>query len=333
MENCQAVEFALQEFLHVDTAQLTWLAGDASDRTYYEVHTEKKKALALMVLGKRDRELLQKGTYEWVSLQQFLAAHDIKVPHIEHLFPKLGVILIEHLGSQSLEAKVQGAKNSEEISSIYRSIFPLLTSFLHLPPYSVYTQRAFDEALLAHELRFFKTHFLEATLGLQFTSEEEALFVRDVEALASTVAKESRFFVHRDLHSRNLLIHNEAPYAIDFQDARLGSPVYDLISLVFDPYVPVEIPLRLELFEEAMAAMGRQIPMPSPEGWRPVFLQRMLKILGSYGWLGGSKNRSYLQYIPPTLSFLRAIPTYDARWPFLSQTLLERIQASARSIV
>jgi aminoglycoside/choline kinase family phosphotransferase len=332
MENRSTIEQALRDVLHVDTVQLTWLAGDASERTYYEVHTKNAPPLALMVLGEKDRKLLQNGTYEWVALQRFLVANQIKVPHIEHLFPALGVILLEHLGVDSLEKKVFAAKNSEEIKDLYRPIFPLLGNLLQLPPHPTYSQRAFDEALLSRELRFFKVHFLEGTLGLTLSLDEEAIFLQETTSIAAFLAKESRFFVHRDLHSRNLLIYNHAPYTIDFQDARLGSPVYDLVSLIFDPYVPISIPLRLELFDEGLDTQGYAQTGQQTTNWKPVFLQRMLKILGSYGFLGATKNRSYLAYIPPTLSFLEAVAVCDPRWPFLSRELLHRIEDTHRKL-
>lgn len=326
MENLSAIEHALREHLHTETLKISWLAGDASDRTYYEVQTEKTVPFALMVLGEKDRILLQQGTYDWVSLQQFLLSHGLPVPAIQNIFPDLGVLLLEHLGTESLEKKIQTTKNPEEVAALYRSIFPLVGQLLHAPQHSTYTQRKFDQALLTRELHFFRTHFLQATVQLVLSPAEEHQFEQEVQIISAHIERQSRFFVHRDFHSRNILFHQEAPYIIDFQDARLGSPVYDLIALLFDPYPPVSIPLRQQLFQEGLAYTNQLSTQ-----WQPVFLQRLLKILGSYGFLGHAKNAGFLQYIPTTLSFLSAIPTYDARWPFLSGDLLHRMQEIQRN--
>ncbi len=325
MENQPVIEQALRAALQVKTVEINWLAGDASDRTYYEVHTEKEHPFALMVLGEKDRILVQQGAYDWVSLQQFLLSHGLPVPTIQSIFPDLGLLLIEHLGAESLEKKIRAAKNSEEIAVLYRSIFPLVGKLLHAPQHPAYTQRKFDQALLTRELHFFRTHFLQAIAQLMLSPAEEHQFEQEVQIISAHIEAQSRFFVHRDFHSRNILFHQDGPYIIDFQDARLGSPVYDLISLLFDPYPPVSIPLRQQLFQEALSHTSQLAPQ-----WQPVFLQRLLKILGSYGFLGHTKNASFLQYIPTTLSFLSAIPTYDPRWPFLSGELLHRMQEAQR---
>lgn len=326
MENQPAIEQALREALQAKTLQIRWLAGDASDRTYYEVQTEKAHPFALMVLGEKDQILLQQGAYDWVSLQQFLLSHGLPVPAIQSIFSDLGVLLIEHLGAESLEKKIRTAKNSEEIAALYRSIFPLVDKLLHAPQHPSYTQRKFDQALLTRELHFFRTHFLQTIAQLVLSPAEEHQFEQEVQTISSHIEAQSRFFVHRDFHSRNILFHQDAPYLIDFQDARLGSPVYDLISLLFDPYPPVSIPLRQQLFQEGLSHTNQLSTQ-----WQPVFLQRLLKILGSYGFLGHAKNAGFLQYIPTTLSFLAAIPTYDARWPFLSGDLLHRMQKTQRN--
>ena len=325
MENRPTIKLAIQEALHTEPVELTWLAGDGSDRVYYEVQTPAAPLHALMVLGEKDRTLLQKGLYDWVTLQGFLAANNIKVPHIEQIFPAIGVILLEHLGMESLEQKVLAINGPLETVALYQSLFPLLADLLRLPPHPVYIQRAFDSALLTRELVFFKTHFLERTLHLFLSQEEEILFLQESNLLTSTLAEESCFFVHRDFHARNLLFHLNSLYVIDFQDARLGSPVYDLLSLLFDPYVPLSIPIRLQLFNEGVTYLQQCLPGLKPGNWKGVFLQRMLKILGSYGFLGSTKNRTFLNYIPTTLSFLQEVAPQDARWPFLSKILLQRI--------
>ncbi len=326
MENQAVIEQTLRDTLQAQTIKISWLAGDASDRTYYEVHTEKSDSFALMVLGEKDRILVQQGSYDWISLQKFLLSHGLPVPAIQSIFPTLGVLLIEHLGTESLEKKIRTAKNSEEIAVLYRSIFPLVGKLLNAPLHPAYTQRKFDQALLARELHFFRTHFLQTRAQLVLSPAEEHQFEQEAQTISAHIEAQSQFFVHRDFHSRNILFHQESPYIIDFQDARLGSPVYDLISLLFDPYPPVSIPLRQQLFQEGLLHTNQLSTQ-----WQPVFLQRLLKILGSYGFLGHAKNASFLQYIPTTLSFLSAIPTYDARWPFLSGDLLHRMQKNQRN--
>ena len=60
--------------------------------------------------------------------------------------------------------------------------------------------------------------------------------------MSKELAKQSNYFTHRDFHSRNIMQLNDGELAlIDFQDARLGSPIYDWASICFDSYVPIDL--------------------------------------------------------------------------------------------
>jgi aminoglycoside/choline kinase family phosphotransferase len=322
----------LRDDLELNVLELRWLAGDGSDRSYYEIRLP-EGLFALMVLGEKDKVALEENRYDWVSVQQFLANTSIHVPRVEKIFHSHGLLLLEHLGNNTLEKKIEPLLTSpsdhvEELSTLYRSLFPLLSQFLSLPQNPCYAHRAFDSALLQKELLFFYEHFFHLTLRKELTPSQEESFLQDISALSEFLEKESHYFVHRDFHARNLLYKEKIPYVIDFQDARLGSPTYDLISLIWDPYVSLPIPQRKQLFEEGLLAICPA--QRENESWKPVLLQRLLKILGSYGYLTRTKPVSYLAYVEPTLSFLQAIPLSDARWPFLSGPFLTLLQKKER---
>jgi aminoglycoside/choline kinase family phosphotransferase len=125
------------------------------------------------------------------------------------------------------------------------------------------------------------------------------------------------------------MIHDAHTAIIDFQDARLGPPSYDLVSLVFDSYVPVSHQARLELLEfgfEVMARLpaGADLVTRARAEWRPMLLQRQLKAIGSFGYLTVDKLKGdYLKNVAPALQTLFDAGVQDARWPFLSGKLLQ----------
>ena len=124
------------------------------------------------------------------------------------------------------------------------------------------------------------------------------------------------------------MIHDESVAIIDFQDARLGPPSYDLVSLVFDSYVPISIESRLELLEKGLAyirsSAGQAAYDRAKEEWRPMLLQRQLKAIGSFGYLTVDKHKGdYLRNVAPALQTLLDAGVQDSRWPFLSGRLLQ----------
>ena len=112
---------------------------------------------------------------------------------------------------------------------------------------------------------------------------------------------------HRDYHSRNLMLHDEQLYIIDFQDARMGPDTYDLVSLLRDSYVDLPEQTVSELIAYFLALKGDD---GQEAAFRDRFdvmaLQRNLKALGTFGYqTTARRNPVYIQYIPRTLRYVR----------------------------
>ena len=140
------------------------------------------------------------------------------------------------------------------------------------------------------------------------------------------MASESLYFVHRDFHSRNIMLKDEDLAVIDFQDARLGSPSYDLVSLFYDSYIPFTVEAREQLLSAAIQQLSTTVDTKTMgrinNNWKLVLLQRQLKVLGSFAFLSLVKNKPiYQQYMPVTLDTILYSNLFDERWPFLSKTL------------
>ena len=144
------------------------------------------------------------------------------------------------------------------------------------------------------------------------------------------LACEPRVLCHRDYHSRNLMLHQDQLYVIDFQDARLGPETYDLVSLLRDSYWDVSENQVNELITYFLSLQQpsneRVVPQNIPVEFRKKFdlmaLQRNLKALGTFGFqktvLG---NASYVQHIPRTLGYIRANLTRYPRFLRLRELL------------
>jgi aminoglycoside/choline kinase family phosphotransferase len=166
---------------------------------------------------------------------------------------------------------------------------------------------AFDIEKLSWELHYFLKHFLEGHRGCDLTVEDRATLSEAFHELSHEIASWPRVLCHRDYHSRNLMLHRERLYWIDFQDARMGPATYDLASLLRDAYVDVPEELQEDLKERFRQTAAPDEPR---EVFRRRFdlmcVQRNLKALGTFGYMATVRqNPVYLPYIPRNLAHAR----------------------------
>ena len=128
---------------------------------------------------------------------------------------------------------------------------------------------------------------------------------------------------HRDYHSRNLMLHRDSLYIIDFQDARMGPDTYDLVSLLRDSYVDIVDREVDELIAYFLALKGRnQDDLEFRRRFDVMALQRNLKALGTFGYQTiARRNTVYIQYMParsgtraPTSRSIRASSGCGSCW-------------------
>jgi aminoglycoside/choline kinase family phosphotransferase len=172
-----------------------------------------------------------------------------------------------------------------------------------LPPY--------DEALLRFEMSLFPDWLLARHLGLELTDDERRVLARAMDALVANALGQPQVFVHRDYHSRNLMVCPGAnPGILDFQDAVRGGLTYDVVSLLRDAYVawPQESVARWALeYRRRAAAAGLDVGRDDAQflRWFDLMgLQRQLKVAGIFArlWHRDGK-RGYLADIPRTLQY------------------------------
>jgi N-acetylmuramate 1-kinase len=156
---------------------------------------------------------------------------------------------------------------------------------------------------------FFAKHFIEAYRGVVIAPAAKEALREELLLIIEELASEERVLCHRDYHSRNLMLHDERLYIIDFQDARMGPDTYDLASLLRDSYVDLPDPTINELIAYFLALKGTTDPMQETvfrERLDLMALQRNLKALGTFGYqTTARRNPVYIQYIPRTLRYVR----------------------------
>ncbi len=296
------------------------LAGDASDRAFFRIRFPggSSPTTAILVRGVEA---------PFVETARLLREVGVPTPEIYAEDERAGLVVEEDFGDLLLEEAARpvspvGGRGSV-VADIYRDLVDgILAMQRHLPrrlkpdpgaPLAL--RRRFDAATFERELRVFEEHLWRGHLGARPTDEELAAFRSEARALAESVADLPLRFAHRDFHARNLLVLPDGGFGlVDFQDARFGPPHYDLASLLFDGYVRLDPDFVQELFrryEEASPSFA------DADGARAAFertaLQRVLKALGSFGYLARVKGKPrFLDYVPKSIGdavhLLRARP-------------------------
>jgi aminoglycoside/choline kinase family phosphotransferase len=309
------------------------LTGDASDRKYFRVIRRRAPSLVVALHA----EPFDTRALPFVRVAQLLARMPLPIPAILDRAGDLGILVLEDLGDVTLQAHL-GASSAVEHARLYRHAVAFVEVLqrrgaeLAAPEYPPYTV-AFDVDKLLWELEFFTRHFLEAYRGVAIDGATREALREEWRALAEELAAEPRVLCHRDYHSRNLMLHQDELYIIDFQDARLGPDTYDLVSLLRDSYVDLPESTVDELIAYFVALRTPQPGHVDAKAWEVSFrqrfdvmaLQRNLKALGTFGYQTTSRhNPVYIQYIPRTIRHVhRNLAGQPARFARLRQLLTD----------
>lgn len=299
------------------TPRVVPLTGDASDRKYFRILVPDAPSIVLSLYA----EAFDFEGLSFVNVARLFAEMPVPIPAVLGHADELGILALEDLGDVTLQAHL-GAATPAEHAALYRESVELIatlqrrgaelesTTYL---PYSI----AFDIEKLTWEMEFFIRHFLEAYRGVVLSDGARAALRSEFGQLVQILAAEPRVLCHRDYHSRNLMLHGEQLYIIDFQDARMGPDTYDLVSLLRDSYVDLPEQTVDELIAYFLALKGQTA---DADAFRHRFdlmaLQRNLKALGTFGYQTTTRrNPVYIQYIPRTLRYVRNnldnLPQFD----------------------
>ncbi len=171
----------------------------------------------------------------------------------------------------------------------------------------------YDEALLARELSLFPDWYVARHLGVALDAGQQKTLQDVFARILANNLKQPRVFVHRDYHSRNLMVFADAnPGVIDFQDAVYGPITYDLVSLYRDAYIRWDEKDELDFvirYWEAARAAGLPVHADFDAFYRDyewMGAQRQLKVLGIFARLYHRDGKDgYLKDMPTVMSYLR----------------------------
>jgi aminoglycoside/choline kinase family phosphotransferase len=310
------------------TARVVPLTGDASDRRYFRIIRPDEPSIVLA---------LHVGAIEFASLPfanvaALLRQMPLPVPALLGHSDPLGIVALEDLGDVTLQAHL-GASTPTAHAALYRQAVAFIEVLQRRgaevdPDGYIPYQIAFDVDKLRWELDFFVKHFVEGYRGAVLSDAQRAAIGEEWSSIADELAAEPRVLCHRDYHSRNLMLHRDSLFIIDFQDARMGPDTYDLVSLLRDSYVDIVDREVDELIAYFLALKGRnQADLEFRRRFDVMALQRNLKALGTFGYQTiARRNPVYIQYMPRTLRYARTNLERYPRFARLRELLTEHIE-------
>jgi hypothetical protein len=245
----------------------------------------------------------------FIGVAQSLLGIGLNVPVILARDPQRGLLLLSDLGKRLYLPELLAGRDVERLyGDALDALVRLQTRGAEaargLPPY--------DRAALSREMELLPEWFLGRHLGLAPDAAERGMLDRLFETLAQSALAQPAVFVHRDYHSRNLLITDEAnPGILDFQDAVRGAATYDVVSLLKDCYLawPRERVIGwLFDYRERLARAGMLDPGADDQELIRRFdlmgLQRHIKVLGIFARLFYRDGKAgYLEDLPRVLAY------------------------------
>lgn len=289
-------------------------SSDASFRRYFRVNYDDISHIVMDAPPERE------NCRPFVAIADALGDLGLQVPEVLEADLEQGFLLLTDLGSRQYLAEL----NQASVETLYGDALSALarlqlggdaTASL-LPPY--------DAALLHREMELFREWFLGRHLGLILSEAEQRVLDQAFARLADSALEQPRVWVHRDYHSRNLMVTAyRNPGVLDFQDAVIGPVTYDPVSLLRDCYIAwprARVEAWAVGYWERLRALGRD-DLGDAETFLRWFdlmgVQRHLKAIGIFARLNIRDDKAvYLNDIPRTLAYLLDVA---ARYPELTE--------------
>lgn len=254
----------------------------------------------------------------------------INVPEILEADEVKGLVLMTDLGAQhyldSLNNNTADQLYSDALDCLITLQSGTFTEPDFLPPYSA--------ELLRREMNLFREWYLTRHLGLKISAEEHSIMDDAWDILIKSALEQPQLWVHRDYHSRNLMVtENNNPGVIDFQDAVTGPITYDLISLLKDCYIewPAERVNDWVLAYHDRALQSGLLEKVDKQQFMRWFqrmgIQRHLKVAGIFARLSHRDGKDrYLDDIPLTMHYLLTALKDDTELSSLYNLIVSRTE-------
>jgi len=290
--------------------KISKIAGDASFRKFYRITLNKKSKIIVFAQKEKYKNLIA-----YSAINRFLRHNKILAPKLySHNYSK-GIILIEDFGDNLFHKILIKHKNK---LLIYKKLVNLLLKIQKIKPQnkvkninnSTHLIEKYSKKHLQRESDLFFKWYLPLVISKKKLSRVKKKTRKILSKLYKMINFPNLHFVHRDYHCENLISVNKKIGVIDSQDALIGNPAYDLVSLVDDVRIKTSKNLKKKIYNYYLKKTFLKYRNNSNkflEDFNILSVQRSLKIIGIFSRLyRRDKKKKYLKLIPYTWQLLEA---------------------------
>jgi len=306
-----------------------------SYRKYYRITGKTKRCIGV-------ENTDQKENLAFVDFTKQFEKLDLNVPKILAENLAENQYLIEDLGDETLYSYLSKYRTDkpfdEHLTEIYKSVIKQLLEFQvkagkTFDYTNAYPKATFDSQSMLWDLNYFKYHFLK----LAKISFDEYGLENDFQTFSNfLLTAPSDYFMYRDFQSRNIMLHNEKLYFIDYQGGRKGALQYDLASLLYQAKADIPHHIREQLLDFYIAELRNYQDVDEVSFKKQYFgfvFIRILQTLGAYGFRGlYEKREHFLKSIPfaiDNLEYLFDKFEFLTEMPVLKEVLMQIIEKSS----
>lgn len=305
------------------------LPPTASKRNYFRIKSSNYTAM-----GAHNPNYKENNAF--ISISRFLLNEEIHVPEIYLTDLKNNIYLLEDLGDKTLfsfiREKSQHCEAPFELKRILRDTLKKLAWIQIMcgkkMDFSVcYPYRKFSEESILWDMNYFRKQFIDQ-IKIPYHAEK---LQKDFQQFADFIMQaDNDYLMYRDFQSRNIMLHHNELYFIDYQGMRKGPLQYDVASFLFQARAALPEDIREEMLEYYIKTASLLAPLNKKEFlqfYYPVALVRVLQTLGAYGLRGLKEGKQhFIKSIPPALKNLYLLKEKNqltAELPELNRVLKE----------
>lgn len=293
----------VQEFLGVGVTELKPIPAHASTRRMYRVYAAGRSAIG--VISPNPLE-----TKAFVSFSETFADCGVNVPQVLGLAKSLDSYLVTDLGDVTLFDWLEenrGDDFSDKATEVYQKALKDLLKIQFECGKSInfedaYPFREFSVASMVLDLQYFAREFLNQT-NIPVPKLDDVFH----DFAGSIPQPTTPVFMYRDFQARNIMINEGELYYIDFQGGRIGPPLYDVASFLYQAKAKLPFSKKWELFDFYASEARKNGYEIYPESFPKILFLRIAQVLGTYGALGLKGGKDYFkQSIPPAIENLES---------------------------
>jgi N-acetylmuramate 1-kinase len=297
-ERFKSLKSWLSDVLGSSDFELKPASEDASFRFYYRLLMKNKTFIVM------DAPPPKEDCEPFVRVTNILHACGVNAPTIHNIDLQQGFLLLDDFGDDLYLHKL----DSLSADKLYSDAIEALVCMQILA--DVKGLASYDESLLRCEMQLFTEWLLGKHLKIELNNDQQNVIEVIFDLLIENASQQPQTFVHRDFHSRNLMLTAENnPGVIDYQDAVCGPISYDLVSLLKDCYIkwPRDKLIQwVDFYLNQLSEKGSEIDRKQFQRWFDLMgVQRHLKASGIFARLSHRDGKhSFLKDIPRTLSYI-----------------------------